>query len=228
MSGRLHPPTRSARNAEPEKEFAPTEEWRSKLEEETTKHTLDKLHRIARARLGIYAGGKQYVHDSDVDEIVFGALGDICTGVVGWDPDRRTLFLHLRDVIRYRVRDQARLNRRRRRNHEELDEDNCGESLEAQAAAGAILPTVANSDSKLEMLGDFVDETIDALRPLAALDREVTSLLDVLVRRVVDRDDVLEETGMTIVEYNNAWRRLGRLANQLPAQLRDHALAALA
>lgn len=227
MSGRLHPPTRPARSAEPEKEFAPSEEWRSQLQEQATKHTLEKLHRIARARLAIYAGGKQHVHDSDVDEIVFGSLGDVCTGAVAWDPDRRSLFLHLRDVVRYRVRDQARLTRRRR-NHAEFDEDDCGESLEAQAAAGAILPTVATSDAKLEALGSFVDETIGALRPLAALDRDVTSLLDVLVRRVVDRNDVLEETGMTIVEYNNAWRRLGRLANQLPAQLRDHALAALA
>ncbi|MEO8549389.1 MAG: hypothetical protein ABI678_05435 [Kofleriaceae bacterium] len=188
MSGRLHPPTRSPRTAEPDKEFAPSEEWRSQLEEQATKHTLDKLHRIARARLGIYAGGKQHVHDSDVDEIVFGSLGDVCTGVVAWDPNRRSLFLHLRDVIRYRVRDQARLNRRRR-NHDELDEDDCGVSVEAGAAAGAILPTVTDSDAKLETLGDFVDETIAALRPLATLDAEVTFLLDVLVRRVVDRTE---------------------------------------
>jgi hypothetical protein len=148
---------------------------------------------------------------------VFGALGDICIGG-GWDPDRRSLFLHLHDVIRYRVRDQARLARRRR-NHGELDEDDSGESLESQAAAGAILPTAAASNAKLKTLGDFVVETIAALRPLAVCDHEVTSFLDVLVKRIVDRNDVLEDTGMTNVEYNNAWRRLDPLANQLPVQL---------
>jgi hypothetical protein len=56
----------------------------------------------------------------------------------------------------------------------------------------------------------------------------VTALLDALGKRTVDRDDLLEETGMTIPDYNNAWRRIGRLVRQLPAELRDQALAALA
>lgn len=226
MSGRLNGRTRSE-GAAAEAEFRPSEEWRERFESQATKPILERLNRIARARLGIYAGGKQRVHESAVDDIVIGALGDTWNGTLAWDPDRRSLFLHLRDAIKYRVRDQARLARNQRSDGH-LEEDDGAMSIADRAATGATLPTVTDDEPKIEALGDFVDATLDALRPLAVRDREVMSLLDALSRRVVDRHDLLEETGMTIVEYNNAWRRLARLAHELPAQLRDDALAALA
>ena len=222
MSGRLNGPTRPVT----EEDFKPSEAWRETFESQATKPILERLNRIARARLGIYAGGKHRVHDSAVDEIVIGVLGDTWNGTLAWDPERRSLFLHLRDAIKYRVRDQARLTRHRA--HDGLEEGDGERSLAERAAAGAVLPTATDDDAKVQALGEFVDSTLDALRPLAVRDREVTALLDALARRVVDRHDLLEETGMTVVEYNNAWRRLARLADELPAQLRDDAVAALA
>ena len=207
--------------------FVPSEEWRASFEKQATRNILDKLYRIARARLGVYAGGRHKVSDADVDDIVIAALGDTWAGDLTWDPSVKTLFLHLKDAIKFRVRDGAELARKRRR-HVEIDEDERGETFAASIAAGAIAPTVDTRDQRDHTICDIADETIAALRPLAERDEEVTSLLDVLSKRVVDRDDLIEETGMTIPEHNNAWRRLGRIVRELPAHLRDDALAALA
>lgn len=207
--------------------FVPSEEWRASFEKQATRNILDKLYRIARARLGVYAGGRHKVSDADVDDIVIAALGDTWAGDLTWDPSAKTLFLHLKDAIKFRVRDGAELARKRRR-HVEIDEDERGETFAGSIATGAIVPTVETSDPRDHTLGGIADETIAALRPLAERDVEVSTLLDALSKRVIDRDDLLEETGMTIPEYNNAWRRLGRMVRELPAHLRDDALAALA
>lgn len=208
-------------------DFTPSEEWRASFEKQANGRTLEKLNRIARARLGAYCGGKPNVQDCDVDDIVVAALGDTWSGVLAWDPSAKTLFAHLKDAIKYRVRNGAKLTRKRRQ-HDELDEDECGETFSAQIAAGAIVPTVETSDRRSELLCDLADDVITQLKPHATRDIDATALLDALTKRVVDREDLLEETGMTLTELNNAWRRVGRLVRELPAQLRDHALAALA
>ena len=207
--------------------YAPSEEWRKAFEKQASCTTLDKLNRIARARLGVYCGGKQHVQECDVDDVVISALGDTWTGTLAWDPNQKTLFAHLKDAVKYRVRNEAKLARKRRK-HDEFEEDDRGESLDGQIAAGAIAPTMATRDARDEQLGNVTDDVIATLRPLAARDSEVTSMLDALAKRLVDRDDILEETGMTIPEFNNAWRRLGRIVRELPAQLRDDVMAALA
>jgi hypothetical protein len=207
--------------------YAPSEDWRRAFEKQATRAMLDKLNRIARARLGVYCGGKHRAQDTDVDDIVIAALGDTWSGTLAWDPAQKPLFGHLKDAIKYRVRNEAKLARRQRR-HDELMEDDRGESLAGQIAAGGIAPIVDTRDARDELLGGAVDEVISALRPLAARDSEVLAMLDALTKRLVDRDDITEETGMTIPEYNNAWRRIGRLVGELPAQLRDQALVALA
>jgi hypothetical protein len=207
--------------------YAPSEDWRKAFEKQATRAMLDKLNRIARARLGVYCGGKHRVQDSDVDDIVIAALGDTWGGTLRWDPGHKTLFAHLKDAVKFRVRNEAKLARKRRK-HDEFEEDDRGASIAGQIAAGAVAPTITTRDGRDAIIGHAVDDVIAALRPIAARDSEVTSILDALAKRLVDRNDVIEETGMTIPEYNNAWRRLGRMMRELPAQLRDHALAALA
>lgn len=214
-----------AASAQPE-EFAPSEVWRASFEKQANGRTLEKLNRIARARLGAYSGGKPNVQDCDVDDIVIGALGDTWTGVLAWDPSAKTLFAHLKDAIKYRVRNGAKLTRKRRK-HDELDEDERGETFSGQIAAGAIVPTVETTDQRQEQLSEVADEVIERLSSHALNDPDVLSLLAALAKRIVDRNDVLEETGMNVPELNNAWRRLGRIVRELPAQLRDQALAVL-
>jgi hypothetical protein len=207
-------------------EFTPSESWRASFEKQANGRTLEKLNRIALARLAAYSGGKQNVQDSDVDDVVISALGDTWTGVLAWDPSAKTLFAHLKDAIKYRVRNGAKLTRKRRK-HDELDEDERGETFSGHIAAGAVVPTVETSDQRQELLADVADEVIERLSAQALNDPDVLSLLAALAKRVVDRNDVLEETGMNLHELNKAWRRLGRMVRELPANLRDRALAAL-
>ena len=207
-------------------DYAPPEDWRADFEKQATKSMLERLHRVARARLAVYAGGKrENVNDADVEDVVVSALGDTWTGTLTWDRDRHSLYLHLKDAIKHRVRNGARLARKGRK-HDEFDEDERGEVL--AVAVGAVAPTMLAIDDRDETFASIVDHAIAALRPLAAGDVEVMALLDALAKRTVDRDDLLDETGMTVVEYNNAWRRIGSVVRQLPARLRDQALAALA
>jgi hypothetical protein len=212
---------------EPSASFAPAESWRASFEKQATVKSLEKLHRIARARLAAFSGGYGNVPESDVDDVVIAVLGDTWSGVLAWNPTVKPLYAHLKDAIKYRVRNGAKLIRRRRR-HDELCEDERGEMFSGEVAAGAIVPTVDARNRRDMHLSAVAHETLSALRPLAARDADVSSLLDALGRGVVDRDEVLEETGMTITEHNNAWRRLGRLTRELPIQLRDHVLVALA
>lgn len=207
-------------------EFVPSESWRASFEKQANGRTLEKLNRIARARLAAYSGAKQNVQDCDIDDIVIGALGDTWTGVLAWEPGTKTLFAHLKDAIKFRVRNGAKLTRKRRK-HDELDEDERGETFSGQIAAGAIVPTVETSDQRHALLAEVADDVIEQLSTHALDDPDVLSLLAALAKRIVDRNDLLEDTGMTVHELTNAWRRLGRIVRELPAQLRDQALAAL-
>lgn len=207
-------------------EFTPSESWRASFEKQSNGRTLEKLNRIARARLGAYMGGKQNVQDSDVDDIVISALGDTWSGKLTWDPSAKTLFAHMKDAIKYRVRNGAKLARKRRK-HDELEEDERGETFSGQIAAGAIVPTIETTDQRQELLSEVADDVIERLSAHALSDPDVLSLLAALAKRLVERGDLLEETGMNLHELNKAWRRLGRMVRELPANLRDQALAAL-
>src|SRR5688572_29067850 len=180
---------------EQEAEFTPSESWRASFEKQATRGILEKLHRIARARLGAYVGGVHNVSDADVEDVVIAALGDTWSGTLAWDPTAKPLYAHLKDAIKYRVRNGAKLARKTRK-HDPIEEDERGETLTSSIAAGAIAPVVETRDRRDEHLGKAADHTIEALRPLAARDAEVTSLLDALAKRVTERDDLLEETGM--------------------------------
>lgn len=207
-------------------EFTPSESWRASFEKQANGRTMEKLNRIARARLGAYVGGVHNVQECDVDDIVIAALGDTWSGVLAWDPTTKTLFAHLKDAIKYRVRNGAKLARKRRK-HDELNEDERAETFSAQIAAGAIVPTVETTDQRQELLSQVADEVIERLSPHALHDPDVLSLLAALAKRVVERNDLLEETGLNLADLNRAWRRLGRMVRELPAHLRDQALGAL-
>ncbi|MFT3700188.1 MAG: hypothetical protein QM831_43985 [Kofleriaceae bacterium] len=206
-------------------EFSPSEEWRRAFEKQATRATLDKLNRIARARLAVYKGGYEHVAPSDVDEVVIGALGDTWLGVLAWDHNRRELFSHLKDAIAYRVRDEAQLHRSQLA--DAFAEDEGGRALAEQLAPGGVVPTIANPDAREARLAPLVDKTLARLRQLSKGDRGVLWLLDKLAQRVVARDELLSGTEMSVADFNNIWRRLGRLVQQLPAHERDLALAAL-
>ena len=214
--------TEKTTGAEPLKEFSPTEEWRAEFQEQATRGNLDKLYRIAKARLGAYAGKGRHVDDADVEDVVSAVLVDTLSGTLTWNPARHDLYAHLKDAIKFRVRNEAKSTRKRKK-HDPLEEDERNESLAPQIAAGAIVPTVTTPDERDEQLGRLADSALTDLRALAVRDVDVTKLIEALANRITDRDELIRVTGMNLSKYTNAWRRLGRLVNQLPVQLRDEA-----
>ncbi len=69
---------------------------------------------------------------------------------------------------------------------------------------------------------------IDALYQLAAGDEAIVQILDCYGRGLLDRRDILRATGMTASTHHNAKRRLLRLVELLPQDLRDEAIRAMA
>jgi hypothetical protein len=77
-------------------------------------------------------------------------------------------------------------------------------------------------------LRSYVDEVIEALYELAAGDDAVVQILECYGQGLLDRRDILRATDMTASTHHNAKRRLLRLVERLPHDLRDEAIRAMA
>jgi hypothetical protein len=77
-------------------------------------------------------------------------------------------------------------------------------------------------------LSSYVDDVVSQLYELASGDTEVNQILDCFAVDRVDRRDIMRATGMDRVTYHNARRRLVRLVEDLPNDLRERALRAMA
>ncbi|MFT3697704.1 MAG: hypothetical protein QM831_31485 [Kofleriaceae bacterium] len=202
----------------------PPEPWREQFEEQATNALLERLQRAARTRLRTFAGRTGHVDSADVDDIVNGVLIDTFAGQLTWDPEKETLEHNLLDAVRFRVRD--RWLRDRRVKHDSIDEDERDRGVSDQAAAGAIVQGAPVPTERDREIKSVFDDVVDALRPLCTDKPEVMQLLALYVQGVTDRDEAIHE-GMTKTSYHNARRCLGRLVLNLPAKLRDSALAAI-
>jgi hypothetical protein len=178
---------------------------RARFDAEATPVLLDKLHRVARARVRVYAGRTHHVSESDAEDIVMSCLADTMDGTLRWDPAKKPLEPHLLDAIRFRVRDLAR---KRLRELQQVD------VRDAEAAA-------VSADDRARELGRLVTEVVVSLEERIGDDHDVALLLDAMVRhRALERAEILKETRMSKAAYRNARRRLDRILLQLPADLR--------
>jgi len=203
--------------------FLPSEDWREKYEEQATEKMLERLHRGARARLRTFGRGG-HVDAADIEDVVSGVLKDTLTGKLKWNPEKESLEDNLLDAVRFRVRD--RWQRDQRLKHDSIDEDEQDRGISDQAAAGAVVPTSPAPNERDRRIKVAFDEVTAALRPLCADKPEVLQLLGFYMKGITDREEVVLE-GMTKTTYHNARRSLGRLVLNLPARLRDAAIAAL-
>ena len=178
---------------------------RARFDAEATPALLDKLHRVARARVRVYAGRTHHVSEPDADDIVMSCLADTMEGALHWDPAKKALEAHLLDAIRFRVRDLARKRLRELRQVDARDEE------------AAAVP----ADDRARELGRLVTEVVVSLEERIGDDRDVALLLDAMVRhRALERAEILKETRMSKAAYRNARRRLDRMLLQLPVDLR--------
>jgi hypothetical protein len=163
-----------------------------------------------RARLIALAGGI-----SHADDLIAAALVDTLGGVVEWDPSRKMLVAHLRDVIQSRSRhDFARSSRFPMARFGVWEEW----SLAVPAAPE---PQVDDNHKSVEFVGQVIAE----LRQLADGDAAVLRILDAYQGGAVIRSDVIA-SGLTSVKYQRARRRLRRKSRQLSPALRAAARAA--
>jgi hypothetical protein len=204
--------------------FLPSEEWREKYEKQATEKMLERLHRAARARLRTFAGRGGHVDTADIEDVVSTVLKDTLSGKLKWDPDKEPLEDNLLDAVRFRVRD--RWQRDQRRKHDSIDEDERDRGIVDEAAPGAVVPASSAPSERDRRIKLVFDEVVTALRPMCVDKPEVLRLLGLYMQGITDRDEVMLE-GMNKVTYHNARRCLGRLVLNLPAQLRDAAVAAL-
>lgn len=151
------------------------------------------------------------------EQIVHDAITDTMSRVVRWT--RRTeIDQHLHDVILSRIKNGLRSARKKVRVElEALDTE--VEPAAVRSRAGEIEVALARAEVIEKMYGVLFAQAAD--------DEPVLELLGAYYVEVTDRREVMEETGLSLAEFVNARRRLDRLIDALPAELRQAALAAM-
>lgn len=153
-----------------------------------------------------------------VEELVQDALVDTFAGVVTWEPARCSLALHLKSVIRSRVSHE--LDHAESYPHDDIDD--ASEHDVSDAMSARALPSAGND------LDRYADEFETRLRELAKDDDAVHRLIDSYRDGITERRAICRVTRLTASAYHNAHRRLKRLVENLPENLRTAAIEAMA
>ena len=152
-------------------------------------------------------------------ELYQDAVTDTWLGDVAWDPAKVPLELHLRRTIR--SRSAARMEHlvqfpEDRVRKLKLDmETKMSSAMEVRQGTG---PTLAR----------FLDDVVGKLYELAGDDTEVIQILDCFANDQIERREIMRATGLDRLTYHNARRRLVRLVEHLPNDLREQAVRAMA
>ena len=150
-------------------------------------------------------------------ELYQDAVTDTWLGDVKWDPAKVPLELHLKRTIR--SRSAARVE-----HLIDFPEDRVRTlKLDMETKMSDAMEVGQASD-----LSSYVDDVVSQLYELARGDTEVVQILDCFAVDQVDRRDIMRATGMDRVTYHNARRRMVRLVEDLPNDLRERALRAMA
>jgi DNA-directed RNA polymerase specialized sigma24 family protein len=171
-------------------------------------HLVELLEVYARQRARLVARYRTIDEHSYAADLVQDVIVDTWAGVLAWDPARVDLKGHVRRAIKSRSR-HAYL-RAKRRPHQTLD-------LDEPPIAAEIVEHEARRER--EDLRRRATAIIEALRELAAGDREVLLLIEAYEAAVSKRAEVLELTGLTMRQYKAARERLTRLRDSLPHDL---------
>ena len=195
--------------------------WEAAFLAQLTHDLADSVAAFAKKRASWLLAKTKRKDDYLWRELYQDAITDTWTGEVTWDPHKAPLDLHLKRVIRSRTSMAMRhLTQFPRVSAHAPKLDLEHEMSEAMAANRACERGVD--------LRTYVDDVIDALYQLAAGDQAVVQLLDCYGRGLLDRRDILRATGMSAATHHNAKRRLLRLVERLPHDLRDEAIRAMA
>jgi DNA-directed RNA polymerase specialized sigma24 family protein len=212
----------NARNEE--QPFEPTEEWLTAYEDQATEVLAGRARRYAERRArGVAKAGGRGADDLYVDDLVQEALLATFEGVGRWDPAKTPLVEHVISIIRYKTKDDLAhaLDHRHvsldAARHVDPDEEDGADALEDEAAyALARAAPTPDPDTRI-----YLDQVLAQLACGAAGDDIVAAIVDCWRRGIVDRADVLAETGMSAADHNKGRMRLARLVDDLPTITRN-------
>lgn len=188
--------------------FVVTGEWLEVFLAQRTAELVESALRYAATQSRKVAAVRT-LEPTYIDDLVEDVLGDTLRGKIRWDPKRVSLKKHVLDAIQSRTRhDYVRALR-----FKPLRLSQKSVRLEAESALEA-------EHAHAETVSRVCAAALQALRDLAADDREVQLLLDAFSQLATKRHEVLKLTGLKPKQYAAARKRMKRLTDQLPASLR--------
>jgi hypothetical protein len=193
-----------------------TAEWLAAFKAQAKQDMMDDVVAYIAKR----ATWLEHQHGTRVNDVIFemvtDALGDTFEGRVTWDPMRCPLELHIKSIIRSRLaKDLERAENYQVLDVEEAPEHEVNDALTRDGKA----PTTAT-----KKVSKYVKRFTDELRRQAANDEPVLKIIELHLQDITDRRHICHMTGMRPADYHNAFRRLKRLADKIPAELRSAAL----
>lgn len=203
--------------------FQPTEAWIEAFEQQFTKKLQLDMKAYARWRgRGIRRVGG-HADDAYAEDMVSGVLMDTLGGKVTWHPERKTLYQHVQDTIKFRTRhDRERAKKFR---HQRID---APKTQHDKRATRALLEASLHQDTE-EVSAEsavYASEVIARLRVLAKDDRDVLAYLEAIVAGASTAADIIEETKMSKRAFRNARDRLSRIVEQLHRELNEEGVRA--
>ncbi len=195
--------------------------WEQSFLAQLTDELADSVAAFAKKRASWLNRKTKRKDDFLWKELYQDAITDTWTGDVTWDPYKAPLDLHLKRVIRSRTSMAMRHLTRFPR------VSTYGAKLDLELEMSESMAADRASERGVDLRG-YVDDVIAALYRLAAGDDTVTKILDCFGEGVLDRRDIVRTTGMPAPTYDSARRRLLALVENLPQDLRDEAIRAMA
>lgn len=205
----------------PENEQPSLEARRAALCEQANPALLTAAVRFAGQRAKMVRRAGRRVGPTYARELVGDVLGDTWTGTVAWDSARRSLLDHVRDVVKRRTWQD--LTGARLRPHLPMDMTESKVSREAElamasASCGSLTPIA---------LSALARTVVAELRQLAHGDVAASAVLNAWADGDFDAEAIRARTGLSDKSYRAARARLTYFVRDLPASLRDAAVAAL-
>jgi hypothetical protein len=186
--------------------FAPDEAWITAYEEQLTPVMVRRCVAAIAALLRSLAGASRQGAEPYARELVQDALTDTFLGVLRWTPTKETLDNHLRDVIRWRVRNE-RQRVARQRSLDDPGDSSRGIPTATEEIEAVLAAALAHDESAEER----AIERLAELRRLAEGDAEVSAMIEIYERGARSRADVMVLMDLSSAEYKKIRARLCRL-----------------
>lgn len=203
--------------------------WHAAFKDQCTREVLAPVARFAKKRAKWIQLKIRRTDSLLWQELFNDALEDTWLGEVAWDPHKVRLEIHLKRTIRSRSATMMDHLMRFPRDWVDDEERDEVDDLVLEGAMSSSIEAVRGNPALTGIdLRDHVADVIGRLYVLADGDAEVVQILDAFGKSKVERCDVMRVTGLSQPAYHNARRRLLALVGQLPNELRDEAIHAMA